>query len=223
MTEYEPKDSIIQRMSAAAADLHEALDIRAEQAERGANVGNDAEHEAAFNLLGAVDEFLAKRERTLEEVREAFIQMRDGMSAWIAEAKAEVERFRNPQEPEPRTTPSGQHEHTATTRHLVDVTVTVPGDNGIDPEYLVEVLMWGLEQHNAAVERLGTKADEDGDHIIQPVAMNASGDIGLGGERAAFCHDPEGSDFTYFGVEGASLRRCEEGDEPSDEDILLKF
>lgn len=120
-----------------------------------------------------------------------------------------------------------EREHTATTRHLIDVTTTVHGDEGVDPKYLVDVLMWGLEQHNAAVRRF--RGAEAGDHTIEPVAMSASDDIGLGGERAAFMHDAESEmaiNCTYFPVEGSSLRRCEDGNnnEPYyDEDILLKF
>lgn len=63
-------------------------------------------------------------------------------------------------------------EHTATTRHTIELAVTVPGDEGIDPTYLVDVLMWGLEQHNEAVRR--TPEDTNEDHVIEPLFMSAS-------------------------------------------------
>lgn len=53
-------------------------------------------------------------------------------------------------------------EHTATTTRTLEITTTIAGDEGIEPEYLIEVLAWGLEQHNAAVARLeGSPVLED--------------------------------------------------------------
>jgi hypothetical protein len=62
-------------------------------------------------------------------------------------------------------------EHTATTTHTVEVTTTVPGDEGIDTEYLVDVLMWGVDQHNALVE---AQSMSSADLPIQIVSMSAS-------------------------------------------------
>jgi len=71
-----------------------------------------------------------------------------------------------------------EREHTATTSLIVEVTVTVPGDEGVDPDYLTDVLMWGLEQHNLAVARIAEDTNLNEDHVIQPLHMSATETLG---------------------------------------------
>lgn len=61
-------------------------------------------------------------------------------------------------------------EHTATTTVTLAITTTVEGDEGVEPDYLVDVIMWGLEQHNGAVAKLGD-SDPWSDYAIQPLAI----------------------------------------------------
>lgn len=93
---------------------------------------------------------------------------------------------------------------TATTRHILDVTVEIPGDDAIDPQYLIDVLMWGLEQHNLKVIKHRDNPRLI-DHEVTPLEMSASPDIGLDAEDVAFCHEHD-NDFAYFPVSESSLR-----------------
>lgn len=66
-------------------------------------------------------------------------------------------------------------EHTATTTVTLAITTTVEGDEGVEPDYLVDVIMWGMEQHNIAVARLGD-SDVLEDYAIEPLAITIIGE-----------------------------------------------
>lgn len=52
--------------------------------------------------------------------------------------------------------------------HIIEVGTS----EDMDTKYLVDVLMWGLEQHNEAVRKgLPWTHQPDTDHFIEPISM----------------------------------------------------
>lgn len=84
--------------------------------------------------------------------------------------------------------------HTASTRHLVDLSVTVPGDGGLMAPDLIAII-------NDALSRRG----------YEVLAVDATEDIGLSADNAVVVLDPGSSDPTYGPLHGAIIRMVEDG------------
>ena len=62
-------------------------------------------------------------------------------------------------------------------------TIEIGTTEDVDPKYLIDVLMWGLQEHNEAVAKFEESAgsdlysDEDKDHPINPTYMSLEGSI----------------------------------------------
>lgn len=80
-------------------------------------------------------------------------------------------------------------EHTASTRHIIDLHITTPGDEGPSTHDLREAITEGLKRWGIEVLYLG-----------------ASEDVGLGGEEAAVVLNDE---ETYTNLDGCSVRRLD--------------
>lgn len=103
--------------------------------------------------------------------------------------------------------------HTATTQHLIMVTVSREGDEGVEPDYLVDVLMWGLEQHNSRVQ-----VQDDLDYNIEPLVMSASPNL-MTGTMAMVLPDKD----THAELTGCEIREFDENDEIISSPTLFEF
>lgn len=100
---------------------------------------------------------------------------------------------------------------TASTRHIADLSVTTPGDDGLTGAELAAILVEALKARG-----------------IDALAVEASDDVGLGAEDFAFCYETEvdgEAEFLYFPVAGAALRESsfDTNWEPMAELDLMRF
>lgn len=104
---------------------------------------------------------------------------------------------------------------TATTEHLISITVSRDGDEGVEPDYLESIILDGLGHHNAKVRRHGT---QDGDYVIDVLGLLVSDNF-TGRDLAMVLEDGD----THSGLPGCAIREFDDNDEIVNQPNLFEF